>query len=144
MSIVCWNTQSNKNSTIVHVYSDIWTFNLRLIHIIRSANWARKSWIKIWQHHMFMGARQSLHTAKSRKYQGVFKVKSREKTRQVRGIWSQQLKNKRVPKRNQVSLSYRSLNFFSYNTTCCHQSICISLTHRKYEHTLQASDPPWS
>ena len=29
--------------------------------------------------------------AKSRKYQGVFEVKSRVRTWQVRGIWSQQL-----------------------------------------------------
>ena len=35
--------------------------------------------------------------AKSRKYQGVFEVKSRVKTWQVRGIWSQQLKHKQVP-----------------------------------------------
>ena len=32
--------------------------------------------------------------AKSRKYQGVFEVKSRVKTWQVRGIWSQQLEHK--------------------------------------------------
>ena len=31
--------------------------------------------------------------AKSRKYQGVFEVKSRVKTWQVRGIWSQQLEH---------------------------------------------------
>ena len=31
--------------------------------------------------------------AKWRKYQGVFEVKSRVKTRQVRGIWSQQLEH---------------------------------------------------
>ena len=37
--------------------------------------------------------------AKSRKYQGVFKVKSRVKTWQVRGIWFQQLERKQVPKR---------------------------------------------
>ena len=37
--------------------------------------------------------------AKSRKYQGVFKVKSRVKTWQNRGIWSQQLEHKQVPKR---------------------------------------------
>ena len=37
--------------------------------------------------------------AKSRKYQGVFKVKSRVKTWQIRGIWSQQLEHKQVPKR---------------------------------------------
>ena len=44
--------------------------------------------------------------AKSRKYRGVIKVKSRVKTLQVRGIWSQQLEHKQVPKRgrNQVSV----------------------------------------
>ena len=31
--------------------------------------------------------------AKSRKYQGVFEVKSRVKTWQVRGVWSQQLEH---------------------------------------------------
>ena len=35
---------------------------------------------------------------KSRKYQGVFEVKSRVKTWQVRGIWSQQLEHSQVPK----------------------------------------------
>ena len=35
--------------------------------------------------------------AKSRKYQGVFEEKSRVKTWQVRGIWSQQLEHKQVP-----------------------------------------------
>ena len=35
--------------------------------------------------------------AKSRKYQGVFEVKSRVKTWQVRGIWTQQLEHKQVP-----------------------------------------------
>ena len=34
---------------------------------------------------------------KSRKYQGVFEVKSWVKTWQVRGIWSQQLEHKQVP-----------------------------------------------
>ena len=38
------------------------------------------------------------YRAKSRKYQGVFEVKSRVKTWQVRGIWSQQLEHKQVPK----------------------------------------------
>ena len=44
--------------------------------------------------------------AKSRKYRGVFKVKSRVKTRQIREICSQQLEHKQAPKkgiRNQVS-----------------------------------------
>ena len=36
--------------------------------------------------------------AKSRKYQGVFRVKSREKTRQVLEYWSQQLEHEQVPK----------------------------------------------
>ena len=35
---------------------------------------------------------------KSRKYQGVFEVKSRLKTWHIRGIWSQQLEHKQVPK----------------------------------------------
>ena len=35
--------------------------------------------------------------AKSRKYQGVFEVKRRVKTWQIRGIWSQQLEHKQVP-----------------------------------------------
>ena len=39
----------------------------------------------------------NLFKAKSRKYQGVFEVKSRVKTWQVRGIWSQQLEHKQVP-----------------------------------------------
>ena len=34
-----------------------------------------------------------MQEAKSRKYQGVFEVKSRVKTWQVRGIWSQQLEH---------------------------------------------------
>ena len=37
--------------------------------------------------------------AKSRKYRGVIKIKSRIKTWQVRGIRSQQLEHKQVPKR---------------------------------------------
>ena len=39
------------------------------------------------------------YEAKSRKYRGVFKVKSRVKARQVREIWSQQLEHKQVPKK---------------------------------------------
>ena len=37
--------------------------------------------------------------ANSRKYRGVFKVKSRVQTRQILEIWSQQLEHKQVPKR---------------------------------------------
>ena len=36
---------------------------------------------------------QLVNKAKSRKYQGVFEVKSRVKTWQVRGIWSQKLEH---------------------------------------------------
>ena len=35
----------------------------------------------------------NMDIVKSRKYQGVFEVKSRVKTWQVRGIWSQQLEH---------------------------------------------------
>ena len=38
------------------------------------------------------------YQAKPTKYQGVFEVKIRVKTWQVRGIWSQQLEHKQVPK----------------------------------------------
>ena len=42
--------------------------------------------------------KKAMWKAKSRKYQGVFEVKSRVKTWQVRGIWSQQLEHQQVPK----------------------------------------------
>ena len=41
---------------------------------------------------------EGLDIAKSIKYQGVFKVKSRVNEWQVRRIWSQQLELKHVPK----------------------------------------------
>ena len=37
-----------------------------------------------------------MYNAKLRKYRGIFKVKHREKTRQVRENWSQQLEHKQV------------------------------------------------
>ena len=43
----------------------------------------------------FHGSLKS-YKAKSRKYQGVFEVKSRVKTWQVRGTWSPQLEHKQV------------------------------------------------
>ena len=42
---------------------------------------------------MYTFAMDTLFQVKSRKYQGVFEVKSRAKTWQVRGIWSQQLEH---------------------------------------------------
>ena len=50
--------------------------------------------------------RNAKFEAKSRKYQGVFKMIIRIKTWPVRGIWSQQLEHKQVSKKkdgNQVS-----------------------------------------
>ena len=43
--------------------------------------------------HIRIGTTTRQEEAKSRKYQGVFEVKSRVKTWQVRGIWSQQLEH---------------------------------------------------
>ena len=48
-------------------------------------------------HQVFGKRTRKWSKAKSRKYQGVFEDKSREKTWQVRGIWSQQLEQKQVP-----------------------------------------------
>ena len=57
--------------------------------------------------------------AKSRKYQGAFKVKSRVKTCPVRGIWSQQLEHKKLQKggtESGVRKGKRSL--LACNTRC--------------------------
>ena len=57
--------------------------------------------------------------AKSRKYQGVFKVKSRVKTWQVRGIWSQQLEHKQVPKRGtEPGVRKGKLSLLACHTRC--------------------------
>ena len=45
---------------------------------------------------VYNGIHESVQ-AKSRKYPGVFEAKSRVKTWQVRGIWSQQYEHKQVP-----------------------------------------------
>ena len=63
--------------------------------------------------------------AKSRKYQGVFEVKSRVKTWQVRGIWSQQLEHYQVPKWGTepgVRKGKRSLN-----NSMSYKGFCISM-----------------
>ena len=60
-----------------------------------------------------------LLNAKSRKYKGVLKVKSRVKTRQFRGIWSQQFEHTQIPKRGTepgVRKGKRSL--LAYHTRC--------------------------
>ena len=54
--------------------------------------------------------------AKSRKYRGVFNVKSRVKTWQVRGIPSQPLEHKQVPKRGRHQVSGRVSAPFWYAT----------------------------
>ena len=46
-----------------------------------------------------MSGKDRFKEAKSRNYQGVFEVKSRVKTWQVRGIWSQELDHKQVQKK---------------------------------------------
>ena len=59
------------------------------------------------------------YNAKSRKYRGVFKVKSRLKTQLVREIWSKQLVHKQVLKRGTepgVQMGKRSL--LACHTTC--------------------------
>ena len=48
-----------------------------------------------------------VNKAKWRKYQGVFKIKSRFKTRQVREIKSQQLEHKQYTKRGRKQVSGR-------------------------------------
>ena len=50
-------------------------------------------------HVLLVSYEVSISEAKSRKYQGLFKVKSRVKIWQIREIWSQQLEHKQVPKR---------------------------------------------
>ena len=52
--------------------------------------------------------------AKSRKYQGAFGLKSRVKTWQVRGIWSQQFEHKKVPQWWQVCHSSRVIVSYRY------------------------------
>ena len=51
-------------------------------------NWVRDQVLRNSEH----------HEAKSKKHREVFKVKSRNKARQVREIWSQQLEHEQVPK----------------------------------------------
>ena len=57
--------------------------------------------------------------AKSRKYRGLCKVKSRVKTRHVREIWSQQLEHKQVPKRETESgVRNGKLSLVACHTRC--------------------------
>ena len=67
-------------------------------------------------------ASQSLNRSKhgkmkSRKYRGIFKVKSREKTRQARGNWSQ-LKHKRVAKGTEPGLRKGKRSLLTCKTRC--------------------------
>ena len=56
---------------------------------------------------------------KLRKYQGVFKVRSRVKTWQDRGLWSQQLEHKQVPKRGtEPGVRKGKLSLLARNTRC--------------------------
>ena len=60
-------------------------------------NLKRDSWQPIRIKSVMVCLSMQSSEAKSRKYQGIFEVKSRVKTWQVRGIWSQQLEHKQVP-----------------------------------------------
>ena len=53
----------------------------------------------VWTEYQYLTKAERFE-AKSRKYQGVFKVKIRVKRWQVQGIWSQQLANKQVPSKS--------------------------------------------
>ena len=67
---------------------------------------------------IFVGVMPLLE-AKSRKYQWVFEVKSRVKTWQVRGIWSQQLEYKQVPKRGtEPSVRKGKRSLLASNISC--------------------------
>ena len=52
----------------------------------------KKCTTEIWKQYLFW--------TKSRKYWGIFKVKSAEKTQRAQESWSQQLEHKQVPKRD--------------------------------------------
>ena len=67
--------------------------------------------------------KKSRWKAKSRKYQGVFKVKSRVKTWQVRGIWSQQLEHKQVPKRGTEPVMLKGKRSLLASHTRCKCSV---------------------
>ena len=72
--------------------------------------------------------------AKSRKYQGVFKAKSRVKTWHVRDFWSQQLEHKQVPKRGtEPSVRKGKRSLLASHTRCkcsmetTHNSVKVKL-----------------
>ena len=62
-------------------------------------SWQKENSFSNWLLCCFIFFSFKMYKAKSRKYQRVFKVKSRVKTLKVRGIWSRYLKHKKGPKR---------------------------------------------
>ena len=72
-------------------------FSITIVHILESENsillqvFYKKKGIVLWQDPL--NPQNKIQKAKSRKYQGVFEMKSRVKTWQVRGILSQQLEH---------------------------------------------------
>ena len=76
----------------------------------------------------------SLTEAKSRKYKGVFMVKSRVKTWQVRGILSQQLEHKQVPKRGTEPGVQKGKRSLLASHTCCKCS--METTHNSVKAEL--------
>ena len=74
--------------------------------------------------------------AKWRKYQGVLKVKSRVKTLQARGIWSQQLEHKQVPKIKEIELQSIFLFYSLKVPQNNHYEWSLNLQYR--EHILRS------
>ena len=74
------------------------------------------------------------YKANSRKYQGVFKVKSRVKTWQVRGIWSQQFEHTQVPKKG----TEQGVQKFKLSLLACHTRCKCSMetTHNSVKVNL--------
>ena len=79
--------------------------------------------------------------AKSRKYQGVFEVKSRVKTWQDRGIWSQQLKHKQVPQWGTVpGVRKGKRSLLACNTRC---KCSMETTHNRWRSSSVSMSWNW-
>ena len=70
-----------------------------------------------------------LRQAKSRMYRGAFKVKNREKTRQVQEYWSHQFEHKQVPRGTEqgVRNGKRSLLTCLTRCKCIMETTCNSV-----------------
>ena len=93
--------KSNKSPGLDHISNGMLKHGLHILlpSLKKLYNywWANGAYPKSWASGMITTIHKSWEV-KSRKYQGVFEVKSRVKTWQVRGIWSPQLEHQQVPK----------------------------------------------